>query len=402
MTGRRTDGTATRTLNEEAAVEILLSAFPPTGDVPPAEWSSIETQLGVALPLSFKRLCDIYGDERLKTTKSNVRLWCPQSQKARSRFPSGALKEVKRLTRDLSEERVSPKKLKGLFFPDEGGLLPWVSCEGVAYFAVARKVDPDYWPVAFPSGVLPVPPIELGAPGPAAFLVERLGLPEATPSPQGRKGRPAAEPRPKSAPAQPPAPGVTWRRVEVELRARGASLSPAASEQQVSVLARSLKQTLPDDLRSSLAVHDGLSREAGMLIREGELCSTKTMAREHASMIAMQRDGSFDGFELDADPDPEIKGDVWWREGWLPLVSSDGDYLVVDLDPAPGGVVGQVFAFGRLHGPGYVVAPSLAAWLVIWADGLEKLPAEYGMGPVPEEGIGQDAASPVWPEKPFL
>src|SRR3954466_14061651 len=50
--------------------------------------------------------------------------------------------------------------------------------------------------------------------------------------------------------------------------------------------------------------------------------------------------------------------------GRLPVMDADGDKLVLDLDPAPGGTAGQVFAWSNTGSrPLRVLAPSYALWL---------------------------------------
>lgn len=47
----------------------------------------------------------------------------------------------------------------------------------------------------------------------------------------------------------------------------------------------------------------------------------------------------------DCEPSGPIKGDEWWRLGWIPFCGDGGgDHLCVDLDPADGGTVGQVIS----------------------------------------------------------
>jgi hypothetical protein len=49
----------------------------------------------------------------------------------------------------------------------------------------------------------------------------------------------------------------------------------------------------------------------------------------------------------------------------------DSDYLGIDLDPGPGGVVGQVTNFGRNSDDKYVLATSWGQFLEDFADELE-------------------------------
>jgi len=70
--------------------------------------------------------------------------------------------------------------------------------------------------------------------------------------------------------------------------------------------------------------------------------------------------------------DKRIKGDRWWRPGWLPFTDANGDMLVIDTDPSPRGTSGQVFKFYNSGGRSLqVVAASFAEWLSSLADELE-------------------------------
>ncbi len=55
----------------------------------------------------------------------------------------------------------------------------------------------------------------------------------------------------------------------------------------------------------------------------------------------LQRECEFGGCRLTSTP--ELKNDISWRPGWLPLMDSDGDKIVIDFDPGSEGKVGQVF-----------------------------------------------------------
>ncbi len=55
----------------------------------------------------------------------------------------------------------------------------------------------------------------------------------------------------------------------------------------------------------------------------------------------------------------------------FPVTDNSGNHALIDLDPAPGGAVGQVVGFDHEAGPTGVLAPSFAAWLAALAAGLE-------------------------------
>jgi cell wall assembly regulator SMI1 len=83
----------------------------------------------------------------------------------------------------------------------------------------------------------------------------------------------------------------------------------------------------------------------------------------------LQHECGFDGCPLTTTS--ELKNDSRWRPDWVPVMDSDGDKIVVDLDPGPAGKVGQVFRWYNAGGrPMRVVAESWAVWLNTLADEL--------------------------------
>ena len=50
--------------------------------------------------------------------------------------------------------------------------------------------------------------------------------------------------------------------------------------------------------------------------------------------------------------------------GWIPISdNSGGEHLCVDLDPAEGGTVGQLFSYWHEYGAWRIVAPSFTVFL---------------------------------------
>jgi cell wall assembly regulator SMI1 len=53
------------------------------------------------------------------------------------------------------------------------------------------------------------------------------------------------------------------------------------------------------------------------------------------------------------------------------ITDNSGDGVMIDLDPSPGGAVGQVIKFDHEDGPVRVLAPGFAAWLARIAAALD-------------------------------
>jgi cell wall assembly regulator SMI1 len=69
-----------------------------------------------------------------------------------------------------------------------------------------------------------------------------------------------------------------------------------------------------------------------------------------------------------------------WNLKWIPLTEvGGGGHYCVDLDPAPGGRVGQIIYFYTAIGPIRIVATGFAEWLEQYAARLES--GLYTLGP---------------------
>jgi cell wall assembly regulator SMI1 len=100
-----------------------------------------------------------------------------------------------------------------------------------------------------------------------------------------------------------------------------------------------------------------------------------------------------------AGADAAIRNDARFRPGWVPFMDADGDKLVLDLDPAAGGSVGQVFEWSNTGSTRLrLLAGSFGEWLAGLAEVLDKRRFgldEYGgiwlggvPGAKPRKGVG--------------
>lgn len=159
------------------------------------------------------------------------------------------------------------------------------------------------------------------------------------------------------------------------------ALRKPASDVSIRRLEKTLGTSLPADFRQSLSIHDGLSESGQPCLFDGKLLlSTKRIAEEWSMRCKVHGDDDPGG--CPNTKDKRIKNDRWWRPGWIPFMDQDGDMLLIDLDPGPGGKRGQLFKFRNSGGrPRQVVASTFKAWLSAVADELTarnfKL-SEYG------------------------
>ncbi len=69
--------------------------------------------------------------------------------------------------------------------------------------------------------------------------------------------------------------------------------------------------------------------------------------------------------------DPAIKAE-WWNHNWVPIMyDSNGNYILLDLDPGEPGTVGQLVLFSEFDQARSLVADSWMAFLNRYVDQLE-------------------------------
>lgn len=139
-------------------------------------------------------------------------------------------------------------------------------------------------------------------------------------------------------------------------------LAPGASERDVRAFERMIGAKLPADVRQSYLRHNG---SAGVrllsVVGEGEWVTLSEAARHWTFFQRIRPDLEAAGF-LETPKGPMKK--VHISPGWIPISdNSGGDHLCVDLDPAEGGKVGQLFSYWHEYGAWRLVAPSFTAFL---------------------------------------
>jgi cell wall assembly regulator SMI1 len=113
-----------------------------------------------------------------------------------------------------------------------------------------------------------------------------------------------------------------------------------AADDEIRVLEGALGVKLPGDFIASLKIHNGqVSRYKAAF--DGEvLLDAKGILSAWSGWRDLVVQGAFEGTR--SDPDSGVKDD-WFNVGWIPFTADGmGNCLCLDLDPAPGGTVGQV------------------------------------------------------------
>jgi cell wall assembly regulator SMI1 len=143
---------------------------------------------------------------------------------------------------------------------------------------------------------------------------------------------------------------------------------------------------LPGPVRESYLITDGQEPESSAGCSEGlffglVLLPLEDVLEEWRFWRGVDNDPSTGGNARLRDSMQSIPGGWVRREyslkGWIPLVSDrTGNYIGVDLNPAGGGVAGQVIVFGRDFDTKVVLwkgdgASGWAKWLASFADDLE-------------------------------
>lgn len=133
----------------------------------------------------------------------------------------------------------------------------------------------------------------------------------------------------------------------------------------------------PDDVRASYRRHDGQQSDrsfggvvGGVFVPGGDFLSLARIVDEWTVWKDLLDSGTFDG--ILSDPQPGIRSD-WWNPRWIPITyDGSGNHCCVDVDPAPGGMVGQIITMWHDGGEREMMAASFTDWLIQLADGYER------------------------------
>jgi cell wall assembly regulator SMI1 len=141
------------------------------------------------------------------------------------------------------------------------------------------------------------------------------------------------------------------------------SAEPPASEEEVASTESLLDVRLPPDVRESYLLHNG--GKSGAFYRNYRFMPLDEIRDSWRMLTGSSLE------EYPASPEGPVKA-VSWNRRWIPIMDTGaGDHLCVDLDPEPGGSVGQVIEWSHEEGPSSVLAPSFRQWLSQYADDLE-------------------------------
>lgn len=152
-------------------------------------------------------------------------------------------------------------------------------------------------------------------------------------------------------------------------------LSAPARPAALSAAEKALNASLPDDLKHLLSRHGGCD---GQFVLPGwELFSPDRIASEWGVWEELRRT-QFVPEGYACEPEGPILGDEWWRLGWIPFCGDGGgNHLCLDVDPAPGGTVGQVISMWHDAAERQLIAASLTDFIELIATDAEAGEIEW-------------------------
>jgi cell wall assembly regulator SMI1 len=145
--------------------------------------------------------------------------------------------------------------------------------------------------------------------------------------------------------------------------------APGASAAEIAATERAIGFALPADLAHLLSRCNGSSE--AQVLPGWELFSADRIVREWRVWEELRRD-EFVPEGLACSPTGPIRGDEWWRLGWIPFTGDGGgNHLCLDMDPAPGGAVGQIITMWHDDETREVVENTLTDFVEMIADQVE-------------------------------
>lgn len=159
-----------------------------------------------------------------------------------------------------------------------------------------------------------------------------------------------------------------WHEIDTLLLAKAPAiyglLGGPATEGALAEAEADLGLRLPDELRRSLAIHDGEAQECWMM-------STWSLLNLQAIVTTCREERSRRSGQAVVEADRFTQA-VVWSDRWVPFAyDGSGGYLVVDLEPSIDGLVGQVTR--TAHDSGNMrIASSLEEFLGRYARALES------------------------------
>lgn len=160
---------------------------------------------------------------------------------------------------------------------------------------------------------------------------------------------------------------VAWRRRRYGAEEDRYPLPPGVSPEAIAQAEGALGVTLPAEVREFYALHDPV----WLPINDDRLSLQEMVDTWNYYCGDWSTTPRAEWRAKGSNPEGPIKPD-WWNRRWIPITYNQGNCHFLDLDPAPGGNVGQVCDYD-IEGPRTrVVAPKFRAWVERLVTDLEQ------------------------------
>jgi cell wall assembly regulator SMI1 len=164
-----------------------------------------------------------------------------------------------------------------------------------------------------------------------------------------------------------------WQRIENWLELNSpeilADLLPGVSDDQIFELEQKLQIQFTEDFKASYRIHNGSRGGGPPLMGAWRLLKLDLIDREWSLQEELSAEDVFEDDECEHE-DPIQP--VWWNAQWIPISSnSSGDFICLDLNPEPGGSIGQIISYWHTDPVRKILAHSFREWLIKFADDLE-------------------------------
>ena len=144
------------------------------------------------------------------------------------------------------------------------------------------------------------------------------------------------------------------------------SLNAGATETDIKTLEHIIKEKLPEEVISFYKIHNGQKpySEYGLFDFQ-ELLSMERIADIWSTWNDVLKSKATVN---NSNPEFGIKAN-WWNPLWIPItVSTGGDIVCIDLDPAEGGTKGQVIEVYHDDDVRTIAANSFSEWINNYAE----------------------------------
>lgn len=148
-------------------------------------------------------------------------------------------------------------------------------------------------------------------------------------------------------------------------------LNDGAVQADIDRLEALINKKLPEDFVQFYKIRNGQDEEKGRegLIDAEEWMSIKGIICQWECWKGLLDDRVFE--DSTSEPDEGVKND-WWNPLWIAFTyDGSGNHICIDLDPAPGGTVGQVMRMWHDAGDRPVYARSFTEYMCNYITGLE-------------------------------